>query len=250
MRSAICPGERHLMNQFNLQISNMKRSNLLFTLIALVAVACVRASGAGVNGKLDEVLASMERAARSIKTIEADMRQEKRDMQIGGREVYSGRIYFLHDKQCDKVRINYDIPQGQVVAVLCNDIILYQPRINQEIITTRQAQASKNQEFSFIATPYKSVPELKSQYNIVYVGDEQVGTSSTAKLELTPKAKSSVQKLTLWVDQSSWLPIKYQVVEKNNNVTTFVLSSMSKNGKLSADKFKVTVAPGTKVVHQ
>lgn len=209
-----------------------------------------KVSRASANGKLDEVLGNMERAARTIKTIEADMRQEKRDMQIGGKEVYSGKIFFLHEKACDKVRINYDNPQGQVVAVLCSQIILYQPSIKQVILTTRQAQASKNQEFSFIATPYKSVPELKSQYNIVYVGDEPVGSSSTAKLDLTPKTKSSVQKLTLWVDQSSWLPIKYQVVENNNNVTTFTLGNMKRNGGISNDSFKVNWPSGTKVVRQ
>src|SRR5713226_4918561 len=226
----------------------MKRSVLLLMVVALIAAASTPGPVAGANGKLDEVLANMERAARSIKTIEADMRQEKRDRQIGGKEVYSGRILFLHDKKCDKVRINYENPQGQVVAVVCSQIILYQPRINQVILTTRQAQASKNQEFSFIATPYKSVPELKNQYNIVYIGDEQLESNSTAKLELTPKARSSVQKLTLWVAQSSWLPIRYQVVEKNNNLTTFILCNVKINGKLPGDVFRVTVAPGTKVV--
>ena len=223
----------------------MKRSSFIIAIAAIFAttVFVLRTSA---NGKLDEVLANMEKAARSIKTIEANMAQEKRDMQIGGREVYRGRIYFEHGKVCDKVRIDYSIPEGQFVAVLCDKIYLYQAKIKQVIITTRQAQASKNQEFSFIATPYKSVPELKSQYDIVYVGDE----SSTAKLELTPKRKSSVKKLTLWVDQSSWLPVKYQVVEANNNPTTFTLSGMIKNGKLSGETFKVSWPPGTKVVHQ
>jgi len=228
----------------------MKRSVLLLMVVALIAAASTPGPVAGANGKLDEVLANMERAARSIKTIEADMRQEKRDRQIGGKEVYSGRIFFLHDKKCDKVRINYENPQGQAVAVVCNQIILYQPRINQVILTTRQAQASKNQEFSFIATPYKSVPELKNQYNIVYIGDEQLESNSTAKLELAPKAKSSVQKLTLWVSQSSWLPIRYQVVENNNNLTTFTLSNMKLNGGLSPETFKVSWPSGTKVVRQ
>ena len=192
----------------------------------------------------------MEKAARSIKTIEADMNQEKHNMQIGGKEVYRGRIYFEHAKACDKVRIDYSIPEGQFVAVLCDKIYLYQARINQCTVTTRRAQAPKNQEFSFIATPYKSVPELKSQYNIAYLGDEQVGASSTAKVELTPKGKSSVKRLTLWVDQSSWLPIRYQVVETNNNPTTFTLSGMIKNAKLSDDKFKGGCPPGSKVVRQ
>jgi len=228
----------------------MKRSILLLTIIAVIVAASTSGDVASANGKLDEVLANMDKAARSIKTIQADMRQEKRDRQIGGKEVYSGRIFFLHDKKCDRVRIEYDIPQGQVVAVDCNQITLYQPRIYQVILTTRQSQASKNQEFSFIATPYKSVPELKSQYNIVYVGDEQAAGASSSKLELTPKARSSVQKLTLWVNQSSWLPIQYQVVEKNNNVTTFVLSNMNLNGNIPASAFKVTWPQGTKVVRQ
>ena len=221
----------------------------LFLSIALIGVASFSASRVSANGKLDEVLANMDRVARTIKTIESDMRQEKRNMQIGGKEVYSGRIFFLHDRKCDKVRINYDNPQGQVVAVLCEEIDLYQPSINQMIVTSRRAQASKNQEFSFIATPYKSVPELKSQYNIVYVGEEQAGNVSTAKLDLTPKGKSSVQKLTLWVDQSTWLPIKYQVTEKNNNVTTFTLSNLKKNQGLSVD-FKIKATTGTKILHQ
>ena len=216
---------------------------------AIIAAASTQWPAASANG-LDEVLKNMERAARSIKTIEGDMRQEKRDRQIGGKEVYSGRIFFLHDKKCDRVRINYDNPQGQVAVVDCNRIILYQPRINEVILTTRQAQASKNQEFSFIATPYKSVPELKNQYNIAYIADEQIDSNSTAKLELTPKARSSVQKLTLWVNQSSWLPIRYQVVENNSNVTTFALSNMKLNGGLSPEVFKVSWPAGTKVVRQ
>lgn len=229
----------------------MKRSKLLFIFIALVAVPSIRASGTGINGKLDEVLANMERAARSIKMIEADLHQEKRDMQIGGKEVYAGKIYFQHaGKDRDKLRINYSVPEGQVVAVVGNEITLYQPRINQVILTTRQAQASKNQEFSFIATPYKSVPELKSQYNIVYAGDEQVGSASTAKLELTPKGASSAKKLTLWVDQSAWLPIKYQVVETNNNVTTFSLSDIKQSAGATEKTFKVTWPSGTKVVRR
>jgi outer membrane lipoprotein-sorting protein len=228
----------------------MKRSTLLLGIVTLSLITTTQSSGAGSNGKLDELLAHMERAAREIKTIEADMNQEKRDMQIGGKEVYRGRIFFAHAKTCDKVRINYSIPEGQVVAVVCNEIFLYQPSIKQVIITSRQAQASKNQEFSFIATPYKSVPELKSQYNIVYIGDEQGGSGPAAKLELTPKAASSVQKLTLWVDHSSWLPTKYQVVEKNNNVTTFTLNGMKLNSGLAGDIFKIGWPKDTKVLRK
>lgn len=231
--------------------AGMNRIKLLLVPIALMATIWAPASIANSNGKLDEILDKMEQTARTIKTLEADMRQEKRDMQIGGKEVYAGRISFLHaGKNNDKVRIDYSIPEGQVVIVDGNQISLYQPRIKQVIITTRQAQAAKNQEYSFLATPYKSVPELKTQYEIAYAGDEQVESKETAKLELTPKAASSIKKLTLWVDQSAWLPLKYQVIEKNNNVTTFTVSNLRKNEGFSAERFKPKWPADTKVVRR
>ena len=104
----------------------MTRSKLLITFIAIVAVLSIPASIAIANGKLDEVLANMERAARGIKGIEADLRQEKRDMQIGGKEIYSGKIYFQHSgKDRDRLRINYTLPEGQIVIVDGDKILLY-----------------------------------------------------------------------------------------------------------------------------
>ncbi|HSB11653.1 MAG TPA: outer membrane lipoprotein carrier protein LolA [Blastocatellia bacterium] len=226
----------------------MNRTKLLFIAVTLIAFAVLQPLRSSANGDLDQILAKMESAARSIKTAEANLDQEKRDMQIGGREVYRGRIFLSHAKNCDRVRINYSLPEGQVVLVECEKITLYQPGIKQAIVTTRKAQASRNQEFSFIATPYKSVPELKSQYNIAHIGDESVGGAPTAKLELTPKAQSSIRKLTLWVDQSSWVPIKYQVVETSGNITTFTLTGMRVNGGLGGDVFKLSLPKGTKVV--
>lgn len=227
----------------------MKRSILSFSIVALIAAAISHPPASSANGQLDEILAKMDRAARAIKTLEAGLDQEKRDMQIGGREIYRGRIYMSHAKNCDRVRIDYTIPEGQIGLADCDKLYLYQPSIKQVIVTTRKAQASKNQELSFLATPYKSVAELKSQYNIVHTGDESVGGSSTAKLELTPKAQSSVKRLTLWVDQSLWLPIKYQVVETNNNITTFTLSGLSIN-RGSGPGFKPNWPGDTKVVHK
>src|SRR5882724_514551 len=204
----------------------MKRSKLIFTIIALTTAAVVPTGGSLANGKLDEILANMQKAAGNITSIQAKLDYLKRDLQIGGIEKYSGEIFFKHAaKGSDKVKIVYSIPDGQTIWVVGETITLYQAKIKQAIITTRSAAAAKGDEFAFIATPYSSVPDLKRQYDIVYAGDDQ----SMAKLDLTPKAKSSIRKLTLWVDQSTWLPIKYTVVESGGNPTTFTLSGVKKN---------------------
>ena len=224
----------------------MKRSKIILLIALLIGIAAVPMSKSQANGKLDEILANMQKAAGNITTIQARMDQVKRDLQIGGSEKYSGEIFFKHvAKGNDKVKIVYSIPKGQTIWVVGETITLYQAEINQAIVTTRSAAASKGDEFAFIATPYTSIPELKRQYEIVYVGDDQ----GLAKLDLTPKAKSSIQKLTLWVDQSTWLPVKYTVFEPKA-ATTFTLNGLSKNKGVSDSTFKVDLPKGTKVVRK
>jgi outer membrane lipoprotein-sorting protein len=225
----------------------MKRSKLIFTMLGLIAAAVVPTAGSHANGKLDEILANMQKAASTITSIHAKMDQTKRDPNIGGLEKYSGEVFFKHvAKGNDKVKIVYSVPKGQTVWVVGETITLYQAEIKQAIITTRSAAASKGDEFAFIATPYSSVPDLKRQYNIVYVGDEQ----GMAKLELTPKAKSSIKKITWWVDQSSWMPVKSTVVESNGAPTTFILTEVKKNQGVSDSTFKVDLPRDTKIVRR
>ena len=214
-------------------------------LVALFIATTFSNSTAAPNGQLDQILNNMQKAAAQITAIYAKMDQVKRDAAIGGTEKYSGEIFFKHaGKNNDKVRINYFVPKGQRIWIDGDKIILYQEATRTVYTSSRKAQASKNSEYNFIATPYTSVPDLKRQYNITHVGDEQ----GMAKLELTPKAKSSLQKLTLWVDQSSWLPMKYQVAESNNNVTTFTLSNLKVNGVISDGTFKPDYPSDTKKV--
>jgi outer membrane lipoprotein-sorting protein len=225
----------------------MKRSKLIFTMIGLIAAAVVPTTGSHANGKLDEILANMQKAAGNITSIHARFDQIKRDPNIGGLEKYTGEVFLKHAaKGNDKIKIVYSIPKGQTVWIVGETITLYQAEINQAIITTRSAAASKGDEFAFIATPYTSVPELKRQYDIVYAGDDQ----RMAKLDLTPKAKSSIKKLTWWVDQTTWLPVRSTVVESNGTPTTFILTEVKKNQGVSDSTFKVDLPKGTKIVRR
>jgi outer membrane lipoprotein-sorting protein len=218
----------------------MKRISFIFAAVALLITASVSAKTPSADGKLDQILNEMQKSAASITTIYARMEQLKRDRSIGGTEKYSGQVFFKHfGKGNDKVKIVYDVPKGQTVWVVGDEITLYQANIGQAIITSRRAAASRGGEFSVVATPYTSVPELKRQYNIVYAGDE----NGLAKLELTPKGKSSLKSMTLWVDQSIWMPTKSHIVEASGNASTFIFSGLKRNGVISNGNFEVKL-PG------
>jgi len=207
------------------------------------------------QSKVDQILSKMHATARTIKTYSAKLLQEKRNTQIGGRpQVYRGDLAYRHEPQNrDRGRIKYYDSSGDVYQDLVVDgdkITLYQPRIGQAIITSRKAQAQKNPDFAFIATPYVSVAALKQDYQIVYSRDENVDSVSTAVLDLTPKAHGSITGCSLWVDQSSWLPIKYRATEQRGEITTITFSGVQVNPSLPRDAFKLDLPKGTKLINK
>ena len=223
----------------------MKRISLLGMAVVWLMTASFGVSQASPNGQLDQILNNMQQSAAKIKTISANMEQVKPLADIGGEERFRGTIYFKHvAKNNDKVKIVYSVPEGQTIWVVGDDITLYQEKIKQAIITSRRSQAAKGDEFTFVATPYTSVPELKKQYEIVYAGDEQ----GLAKLELTPRNKSSVKKLMLWVDQAQWLPTKYTVVETKGGSTTFTLTNLAINKVITDGTFQAKFPKDTTVI--
>lgn len=225
----------------------MKRVSLLVIAAALLITAAFEISKASPNGQLDQILNHMQESAAKIKTISADMEQLKRDLSIGGTERYRGRIFFKHlAKNKDMVKIDYSIPEGQTIWIVGDEITLYQRSIKQAIITLRSTAAAKSDEFTFVATPYKSVPELKHQYEIVYSGEDQ----GLAKLDLTPRNKSSVKQLTLWVDKTQWLPTKYTVVESNGSSTTFTLTNLAINRLITDGTFQAKLPKDTKIIRK
>jgi outer membrane lipoprotein-sorting protein len=225
----------------------MKRIIFLFIAVALSLTASVSGARARANGKLDQILNEMQKSAASIETIFANMEQLKRDLSIGGVEKYSGQVFFKHfGKGNDKVKIVYSVPAGQTVWVVGDEITLYQKKLNQAIVTSRKSAAARGDEFSVVATPYASVPELKRQYNIVYAGDED----GMAKLELTPKGRSSIKSMTLWVDQSSWLPAKSHIVEAGGNASTFTFKGLKKNSLISNSTFDVNIPKDAKRIRK
>jgi outer membrane lipoprotein-sorting protein len=56
--------------------------------------------------------------------------------------------------------------------------------------------------------------------------------------------------MIMWVDQTTWLPMRYQVTESNRKVTTFTLSDVQKNGVLSDNNFKANLPSGAKKIHR
>ncbi|MBI3654679.1 MAG: outer membrane lipoprotein carrier protein LolA [Acidobacteria bacterium] len=220
----------------------MKRNYLILMMMtALVVVSLLAIPKTQANGDTDQILKNMQSAARNIKTLSANLSQDKK-LSIGGHERYNGTVIIQRGTQgSEKAIVHYT--NGQHVSVVGNLITLYNERTKQAIITTRQKQANDKPEFNFIATPFRSTAELKQQFDINHVGDED----GMAKLELTPK-NPRLQKSTIWVDRGNWLPTRFKVMEKTGDVSVFTLSNLQPNVSVNASTFKINWPSDTAII--
>jgi outer membrane lipoprotein-sorting protein len=219
----------------------MKKIKIIITAAVMLLAGVGLMPTAQANGQLDQLLTNMQNAGKNIKTFASSLAQDKKTT-FGDTERYRGNITLQRGAQgSEKVILHYT--NGQHVSVNGNKIVLYNERIPQAIETTRQSQAKDKPQFDFIATPFSSVAELKAKFNIAYLGDE----SGMAKLELTPK-NPALQKSILWVDKSLWIPTKFRVTEKTGDISTFTLSDVQQNPKVSASTFVIKYAPNTQII--
>ncbi|HEX8637747.1 MAG TPA: outer-membrane lipoprotein carrier protein LolA, partial [Pyrinomonadaceae bacterium] len=92
-----------------------------------------------------------------------------------------------------------------------------------------------------------SKAQLKANYNVKYIGQENVGAVPTWHLELTPKAAGSYKQADLWVDGNG-MPIQAKVIERNNDATTVLLTNLQKNITIQSEIFALNPPKGTKII--
>jgi outer membrane lipoprotein carrier protein len=199
---------------------------------------------------LTGVLSKMQTAHRGLRSMRASMVQQRRNPQIGSTETdYGTFLYKPGGRGKSKLRIDYTRPDQKSVSVVGENLTFYQPRINQVLKTTlSKAAKGKTSSYSALVGLDSSLESLTKDYNVEYVKDELVGGKPTTRLLLVPKTGSTFSKIELWVSNEFWLPVQYQMFERNGDSTLVKFTGMEINPSLADSLFNVNVPSGTKVV--
>jgi len=223
-----------------------------FTAIALTfffnafAVNETKAQG----GILNEILKRMETHRSTLKTLRADVTMDKYNPQLGIHDINEGNVTYLPGKNEREmyIRLDWNIPAVEQLAVIKTSYQLYRPRLLQAIEgNTKQAKgnAKAGNALSFMSM---SKEQLNANYTVKYLGEETVsGGIKTWHLQLTPKTANNYKGAELWIDGNG-MPIQAKVVENNNDSTTVLLKNLQKNTTINASVFKIKYAPKTKVI--
>ncbi len=229
----------------------------LLTILALSGML-IALSGAdrrvGANTKpqlLTGILNKMERAHQDLKSLKAELVQQKTNSQIGISDTEFGQILYkpADSKAKGKLRIDYTKPSKDVVAMIGESVIFYQPRINQVLKSTiSKASKGKVSGYAHLAGLDSSLKSLVNNYNIDVIKDESINGQMTTVLRLTPKSNSQFASVDVWVNQQNSLPLQWKMVERNGDYTVVTLKNVQVNANIPDSAFNVSIPSGTKVV--
>lgn len=224
------------------------RKLLLFTLI--LSAFAVSASEIRAQGVLREILERLDRHNKQLQSLRAGVTMVKTNNQLGESDTNIGTTSYLPKAKGRNmyIRIDWTKPVEEQISVIGDSYELYRPRLNQVI--QGKTNSSKNSAAAGGALAFMSMSkdQLKANYDVVYIGEEQIsGGVSTWHLELTPKAATTYKKAELWVDGDG-MPRQAKVTERNDDTTTVHLSNIQKNVTLKGEIFKLKYPGNVKKV--
>lgn len=201
------------------------------------------------KAQLNEILNRMDAHYKALQSLSANVKMEKYNAQLGESDVSIGAVKYIPKSQNGKIyiRIDWTKPVEEQMAVIGDNYRLYRPRLNQ-VYEGKTSSAKNNAKvggaLSFMSM---SKAELKNNYDLTYLGEENADGVPTVHLKLVPKTASSYTESHIWVDGNG-MPIMAKVVEKNKDSTTIVLSGIQKNVSIKGSDFNIVPPKGAKVI--
>lgn len=219
-------------------------------LLCLIGVG-YRAAANPAPQLLTGILAKMEKMHKELKSLKAQLVQEKTNVQIGTKDKDYGALLYkpANGKNKGKLRIDYTKPANNVVSATGDTFLFYQPKLNQAFRNTI-AKAAKGRVggYAQLVGLDGSVKSLLENYNVEYVKDETIDGQLASHLRLTPKASGSLANIEIWVNNQTGFPSMQKFNERNGDYTVVKLTNLQQNVALNDSEFEVKLPGGTKIV--
>jgi len=232
----------------------MKRLVPLSLLLTVLAGVSIISSPKATNGQsaglVSSVLSRMERNRQSLKSLKASLSMEKYNAQLRDKDSYSGWVLYVPGSGRDaSVRIEWQRPRREILAVAKGQYTLFRPSLGQAIVGKSGSVKGKAGASGVLDMMYMSKQQLEAKFQPVQDVREETlwGGVSTIHLTLVPKGNASFKYAEIWVD-SSGMPVQTKIVEKNDDATTMRLNGVERNLKISPDEFSVKLDSSVKIV--
>ena len=200
---------------------------------------------------LREILKRMDDNNKSLVSLKSSIKMNKLNPQLGENDLFEGDLNYLPGRSQKQiyVRIDWAKPVVEHLAIANGKYVLYKPRTKQAISGRVDSAKGNSKTGGALAFMTMSKAQLSANYDVRYAGEETVNSGVRAwHLVLTPKSATSYKSADLWVDANG-MPVQAKIVERNNDVTTVLLSNIQRNATIKASVFDMKpLLKGVKII--
>lgn len=220
-------------------------------LFAVVTAFCMSASAiadASAQGPVPEILTRMENHYKALSSLRANVRMEEFNPQTGERSVRQGNLIYVPRKARDAAfRIDWGKPT-ESLSVFNGHYKMYRPELKVAYVGLVNSVKGNGKPSGVLAFLNMSKADLKANYEINYVGQENIASGTpTWHLQLVPKMRADYKNADIWVDKDG-MPIQMKQTENNNGTTTILLSNLNKNSKTNLNEIPIDLPKDVKEI--
>jgi len=216
-------------------MSKMIAAGLAVTVILTLAVPAF-------SDQVAERTARLERALRSVRSLQADFDQYYYSVTVSAPLHEKGRFSF---QKPDLMRWEYIDPEPKVFLYKDEVFSQYYPEDNQLI----RSGLSKAQYESEILTLLSGQKRLKDDYLV----EQDIATPAAraaGRLKLTPRVEGEYAWITLDPDPRTGLIARAVFQDWAENRTEFIFSKIKENAALKPSVFALTVPPDCDIIDE
>lgn len=230
------------------------KSKIVVTAVAMLTLATVsltaQAAPQGTNADLPRVLASMDKAAATFKTAQAEFVWDQYSKVVDEHDLQKGAIYYRKNGNDVEMAADINQPAKKYVLFQNGKVQVYQPEIEQ--VTEYSAGKNKADFESFLVLGFGgSGHDLAKQFDVSYGGAETVEGVKAAKLMLAPKSqkvRNMFSQIVLWIDPARGISVQQEFLEPSGDYRLAKYANIKINQNLSGEVFKLKTTGKTKVV--
>ena len=218
---------------------------LLLLLCTALLAGAARAEGPRITWDLKDALKQVDRQAGDFQTLLARVEIVRR--QLNGDETSREQGTILIDKD-GRIRMDMDSPNPRSYLLLNKELYIHYPERKQ--VERYYLSRHKDRLEPFIRLGFTTTgKDLKNDFLLTSLGEQDIGNSRTLGLDLTPEkdgTREIVSGIQLWIDQASWMPTRQLIASTASGETIEINYSLTaRNLNLNPDLFKAKWPRGT-----
>lgn len=207
----------------------MKRYISVFVLVFMVSFAAAQDAA--------QVLNKVQKKYESLKNVCADFTQIFEWKLANETQTFKGQV-------CTRNGVQFRVENNDQTIITDGKTIWTMPRNANQVIIDDAAESPEENPFlkSFLQN-------YMDNYKAEYLGEETLAGSAHDHLRLTAKSEDEFAKtIEVWVDKKSSLMSRIKQIDVNDNVSTYEVSNVDIDAKLTDASFRPDIPADYEVV--